>query len=102
MVPTVTQKEKDKRRQTHVRRRRQRQQAGVGNAKPLPPRRPGSDQRHKEMKIGTFHDQDKSRRHSFVSERDGRAFGKLLGAHAALIQLETADCALSLTDGLRL
>lgn len=99
MVATVTQQEKDKRRQTHVQRRRRRQRAGVGNTKPLPPRRAGSDQRHKEMKIGVFYDQGKRRRHSFVSERDGRAFGKLLGGHAALIQLETADCSISLTDG---
>lgn len=99
MVPTVTAKEKDKRRKKHVSRRRRRAKAGVGNARPLPPRRAGSDQRYKEMKIGTFYDQGKQRRHSFVSENDGRAFGKLLGAHAALIQLEAADCALSLTDG---
>jgi hypothetical protein len=99
MVPTVTAKEKDKRRQKHVARRKQRQTAGVGNTKPLPPRRAGTDQRYKEMKIGTFYDQDKTRRHSFVSEQDGKAFGKLLGTHAALIQLEAADCSLSLTDG---
>jgi hypothetical protein len=99
MVPTVTAPEKDKRRKQHVARRKQRQTAGVGNAKPLPPRRAGTDERYKEMKIGVFYDQDKVRRHSFVSEKDGRAFGKLLGAHAALIQLEAADCALSLTDG---
>lgn len=99
MVPTVTQTEKDKRRKKHVARRRRRGKTGVGNAKALPPRRPGSDQRYKEMKVGTFYDQGKQRRHSFVSHNDGGAFGKLLGAHAALIQLEAADCALSLTDG---
>lgn len=99
MVPTVTQKEKDKRRKKHLARRKQREKTGVGNTKPMPPKRPGSDQRYKEMKIGIFYDQDKSRRHSFVSEKDGRAFGKLLGTHAALIQLEAADCSLSLTDG---
>lgn len=99
MTPAVTQKEKDKRRQTHVKRRQQRAKAGVGNAKSLPPRRAGSDERYKEMKIGTFYDQTKERRHTFVSENDGRAFGKLLGAHAALIRLEAADCSVSLTDG---
>jgi hypothetical protein len=99
MAPTVTQKEKDKRRQTHVQRRNQREKAGVGNARPLPPRRGGSDERYKEMKIGIFYDQAKQRRHAFVSENDGKAFGKLLGRHAALINLEAADCALSLTDG---
>lgn len=99
MAPTVTQKEKDKRRQNHLARRRQRARAGVGNAKPLPRRREGSDERFKEMKIGLFYDQPKERRHVFVSHEDGKAFGALLGAHAAQIQLEAADLKLSLTDG---
>lgn len=99
MAPTVTRKEKDKRRQKHIQRRKQREKTGVGNARPLPPKRPGSDERYKEMKIGIFYDQGKEHRHAFVSENDGHAFGKLLGKHAALIRLEAADCALSLTDG---
>jgi hypothetical protein len=99
MAPTVTQAEKDKRRQKHVTRRQQRGKTGVGNAKPLPPTRPGSDEKFKEMKIGIFYDQAKERRHAFVSEEDGKAFGALLGAHAALIELEKADRKLSLTDG---
>ncbi len=99
MAPTVTQDEKDKRRKRHVERRKQREKAGLGNAKPLPQRRVGSDERYKEMKIGVFYDQPKQRRHVFVSENDGKAFGKLLGRHASLINLEAADCALSLTDG---
>lgn len=99
MAPTVTQVEKDKRRQKHAIRRQQRGKTGVGNAKPLPPARPGSDEKFKEMKIGIFYDQAKERRHAFVSEADGKAFGELLGAHAAQIQLEKADRKLSLTDG---
>lgn len=99
MAPTVTQTEKDKRRQKHVLRRQQRGQTGVGNTQPLPPAKPGSDEKFKEMKIGIFYDQAKERRHAFVSEEDGKAFGELLGAHAAQIQLEAADRKLSLTDG---
>lgn len=99
MAPTVTEVEKRKRRQQQIVRRRQRGKAGVGNAKPLPPRREGSDERFKEMKIGVFYDQAKQRRHAFVSEEDGKSFGELLGAHAAQIQLEAADRKLSLTDG---
>lgn len=99
MVPTVTQVEKDKRRKAHAVRRQQRSAAGVDNLKPLPPARPGSDERFKEMKIGLFYDQEKSRRHAFVSQADGKAFGKLLGAHAASIHLDRADEKLSLTDG---
>ena len=99
MAPTVTETEKRKRRQQQVARRRQRAKAGVGNVKPLPPRRRGSDERFKEMKIGVFYDQAKERRHAFVSEEDGEGFGRLLGAHAAQIRLEAADKKLSLTDG---
>ena len=99
MAPTVTEAEKQKRRQQHITRRRQRAKAGTGNARPLPPRREGSDERFKEMKIGVFYDQDKQRRHAFVSEEDGKGFGQLLGVHAAQVQLEKADWKLSLTDG---
>ena len=99
MAPTVTQAEKDKRRQKHVIRRQQRGKTGVGNTQPLAAPRPGSDERFKEMKIGIFYDQTKERRHAFVCEEDGQAFGSLLGAHAAQIQLEQADRKLSLTDG---
>jgi hypothetical protein len=99
MAPTVTETEKQKRRQQHITRRQQRGKTGTGNSKPLPPRRAGSDERFKEMKIGVFYDQDKQRRHVFVSEEDGKAFGQLLGAHAAQVQLEKADWKLSLTDG---
>lgn len=99
MAPTVTQVEKDKRRKAHAVRRQQRSASGIGNMKPLPPAKPGSDERFKEMKIGLFYDQDKSRRHAFVSPADGKAFGKLLGAHADSIHLDQADEKLSLTDG---
>lgn len=99
MAPTVTQVEKDKRRKAHAVRRQQRSASGIGNMKPLPPAKPGSDERFKEMKIGLFYDQDKSRRHAFVSPADGKAFGKLLGAHADSIHLDRADEKLSLTDG---
>jgi hypothetical protein len=101
MVPTVTEVEKGKRRQEQITRRQQRGKAALDNARPLPPRRPGSDERFKEMKIGIFYDQAKERRHAFVSEEDGKAFGELLGAHAAQIRLEAADKKLSLTDGAR-
>lgn len=99
MAPTVTQGEKDKRRKAHAVRRQQRSASGIGNTRPLPPAKPGSDERFKEMKIGLFYDQDKRRRHAFVSPADGKAFGKLLGAHAASIHLDRADEKLSLTDG---
>jgi len=98
-VRTVTQEEKDKRRHAHAVRRRQRGRAGMGNAKPLPPARPGSDDRFKEMKIGLFYDQDKTRRHLFATEGDHEEFGRLRRRHADAIHLERALETLSLTDG---
>jgi hypothetical protein len=99
MAPTVTQQEKDKRRKNQSIRRQQRSAAGVGNTKPLPPARPGSDERYKEMKIGLFYDQEKKHRHAFVTEDNCEAFGPLLKAHADQVGFEKADQCISLTDG---
>jgi hypothetical protein len=99
LVPTVTQSEKDKRRKNHSIRRQQRSTADVGNAKPLPPARKGSDQRFKEMKIGLFYDQGKKHRHAFVTEANSDAFGPLLKEHARQVAFEQADECISLTDG---
>jgi hypothetical protein len=99
MAPTVTQAEKDKRRKSHSIRRQQRSASGVGNAKPLPPARKGSDERYKEMKIGLFYDQEKKHRHAFVTEGDSEAFGPLLKEHARQVAFEQADESISLTDG---
>ena len=99
LVPTVTQAEKDQRRKAQAVRREQRSASGVGNAKPLPPARPGTDQRYKEMKIGLFYDQPKGHRHAFATAADSDAFGPLLKAHAAAVGFERADQSLSITDG---
>lgn len=99
MVPTVTQQEKDKRRKTQSIRRQQRSACGIGNARPLPPARAGSDERFKEMKIGLFYDQQKKHRHAFVTEANSEAFGPLLKAHAGQVAFEQADECISLTDG---
>ncbi len=50
----VTQAEKIRRWQEQVRRRRQRMQAGLGNARPLAPARPGHEKRYREMIIGVM------------------------------------------------
>ncbi len=99
MVRTVTQEEKKKRRKQHAIRRRQRGRHNVGNTKPLAPSRPGSDDRFKEMKIGLFYDQDKTRVHMFATQGDHQAFGRLLRRHADALQLEEAMEQISLTDG---
>jgi hypothetical protein len=99
MAPTVTQAEKDKRRRQHITRRQQRGRAGVGNLKALPPPRAGSDQRFKEMKIGIFYDQDKTRRHVFATEKLSKDFAPLLASYAKQIGFERADQTICLFDG---
>ena len=99
LVPTVTQAEKDGRRRDQAVRRQRRSASGVGNAKPLPAARPGTDQRDKEFKVGLFYDQPKARRHAFATAGDSDAFGPLLAAHAAAVGFEAADQSLSVTDG---
>ncbi|WP_428937238.1 hypothetical protein [Fontivita pretiosa] len=99
MAPTVTQAEKLKRRQQHVTRRQQRGKAGVGNAKDLPPPKPGSDERFKEMKIAVFYDQDKTHRHVLATEKLSKEFAPLLASYARQIGFERADQTICLFDG---
>jgi hypothetical protein len=99
MAPTVTQGEKDKRRQQHVTRRQQRGKAGVGNTRPLPEAKPGTDERFKEMKIGIFYDQDKTHRHAFATEKLSKDFAPLLASYARQIGFERADQTICLFDG---
>jgi len=101
MVPTVTQAEKDKRRQAHAVRRQQRSAAGVGNARPLAPARPGTDQRFKEVKVGAFYDQRKLLRHAFATGAGSKDYGPLLKAHALQVAFDRADETISLVDGAR-
>jgi hypothetical protein len=99
MAPTVTQAEKDKRRGQHVTRRQQRGKTGVGNSKPLPPPKAGTDERFKEMKIAVFYDQDKTHRHVLATEKLSRDFAPLLASHAKQIGFERADQTICLFDG---
>lgn len=99
LVPRVTQAEKDRRRRQHAIRRQRRSACGIGNVRPLAPARAGSDERYKEMKIGVFYDQTKSRRHVFATARNSAGYGPLLAAHARQIGWERADESITLTDG---
>lgn len=98
-VPTVTQVEKDKRRKAQAVRRQQRSAAGVGNQRELPPARPGTDEKSREMKIGVFYDQEKRHRHVFATEKPCEQFGPLLKVFAAQVGFERADQTISLGDG---
>lgn len=99
MARTVTQAEKDKRRRQQAIRRQQRGRNGVGNARPLPAARPGSDQTFKEFKIGLFYDQSRAHVHVFATHGDHVALGRLLRDHAEAIGWAEATEKVSLTDG---
>ena len=98
MVPTVTEAEKRKRRASHAGRRAARVRHGKANAKPLPPRRAGTDNGYKEAKVGLFYDQDKGHRHAFVTCGGPEALGGLLRGQAKLVDVERATDKRSVTD----
>ena len=107
MVPTVTEAEKQKRREKQAAKRRERgkamgvsgtcggQSRGTGGSGV----RRGSDEKFKEMKIGTFYNQTKTRRHAFVTEGDSKSYGPLLKSYAAQISLHKAVEVICLIDG---
>jgi len=98
-VPTVTQKEKDKRRKAQCERRQQRCATGVGNQRELPPARPGTEEKSREMKIGVFYDQEKRHRHAFATEKPCENFSPLLKIFAQQVGFDRADQTISLSDG---
>lgn len=98
-VPTVTQVEKDKRRKAQGVRRQQRSATGIGNQRELPPARPGTDEKSREMKIGVFYDQAKRHRHVFVTEKPCENFGPLLKVFADQVGFDRAEQTISLSDG---
>jgi hypothetical protein len=100
-APTVTQVEKDKRRKAHAVRRQQRSASGVGNTRELPPARPGTLEKSREMKIGVLYDQDKKHRHVFATEEPCEKFGPLLKIFAGQVGFDHADETISLSDGAR-
>jgi hypothetical protein len=101
LVRTVTQDEKQKRRQQHETLREGRERAGIGNTKPLPPLRSGTTDNFKEMKVGLFYDQKKTRVLTFATQEDHIGFGHLLENQATQLGLEQAGESISLTDGAR-
>ena len=98
-VPTVTQVEKDKRRKAQGVRRQRRSATGVGNTRELPPARPGTEEKSREMKIGVLYDQDKKHRHVFATEKPCENFGPLLKTFADQVGFDRADQTISLSDG---
>jgi hypothetical protein len=95
MVPLVTDAEKATRRQKIKEKRRRRGR----KARPLPPRKPGADQRYKEFKIVAFYDETQEHRLVAGTRGDCEVAGRLMRRDAGRIRLDLADEKVGNVDG---
>jgi hypothetical protein len=95
MVPLVTAEEKAKRRQKIKEKRRRRGK----KAKPLPPAKPGADQKYKEFKIVAYYDDTQEHRLVAGTKGDCVEAGRLMRRQAARIHLDQADEKIGNVDG---
>ena len=61
--------------------------------------RKGSDQRYKEFKILAFYDSSHERQHAIGTSGDHQVLGRMMRRHAAMIKLDRADIAYSVSNG---
>jgi hypothetical protein len=94
-VPLVTDAEKQSRRQEVKQKRRRRGK----KARPLPPRKVGSDQRYKEFKIIAYYDETQEHRIVCGTRGDHEVAGRLMRREAARIRLDLADEKVGNVDG---
>jgi hypothetical protein len=97
-TPTVTETEKAKRRRSAGQRRRTLRTQGR-SLRPLRPRRRGTDQRWKEMKIVTFYNQGSSWRQVAATVGDHVAAGQLLREEGAKIGVGSIEQIVAPVDG---
>jgi len=95
MVPLVTDAEKKKRRQKIKAKRRRRGK----KAKPLPTRKVGADQKHKEFKIVAFYDETQDHRLVSGTKGNHQVAGRLMRREAGRIQLDQANEKIGNVDG---
>jgi hypothetical protein len=95
MVPLVTDAEKKKRRHEIKQKRRRRGR----KAKPLPPAKPGADQKYKEFKIVAYYDDTQEHRLVAGTKGDCTEAGRLMRRQAARIRLDQADEKIGNIDG---
>jgi hypothetical protein len=95
MVPLVTDAEKSSRRQKVKEKRRRRGK----KARPLPPRKQGTDQHYKEFKIVAFYDETQAHRLVSGTRGDHEAAGRLMRREAGRIRLDLADEKVGNVDG---
>jgi len=90
-VPLVTEAEKSKRRKNRGAKPR-----GQSRRRYI---RKGSDQRYKEFKILAFYDPSHQRQYAVGTSGDHQVLGRMMRRHAAMIKLDKADVAYSVSDG---
>jgi hypothetical protein len=95
MVPLVTDVEKQARRRKVKAKRSRRGK----RARPLPPRKQGTDQRYKEFKIVAFYDETQEHRLVSGTRGDCEAAGRLMRREAARIRFDLADQKVGNVDG---
>ena len=103
MVPTVTQAEKRKRRAGAVEKRqrmsKERGAEAVRKLGPLPPMRPGTEEKFKEFKVVTLYDQERTHWAVGGTWRDHRHAGRLMRQLAGAVGLGEAQEKVGLIDG---
>ena len=95
MVPHVTDAEKLTRREKVKAKRRRRGR----KARPLPPRKPGADQKYKEFKVIAFYDEGQEHRAVSGTRGDCDVAGRLMRREAGRIHLDQADEKVGNVDG---
>jgi hypothetical protein len=95
MVPLVTDDEKALRRRKVKEKRRRRGR----EARPLPPRKSGADQRYKEFKIVAFYDETQEHRLVSGTRGDCEVAGRLMRRDAGRIRLDLTDEKVGNVDG---
>jgi hypothetical protein len=95
MVPLVADTEKKKRRQKVKQKRRQRGR----KCRPLPPAKPGADQKYKEFKIVAYYDETQEHRLVEGTRGDCQVAGRLMRRQASRIRLDLAHEKVGNVDG---
>lgn len=95
----VRQEEKRIRRATAEKRRAELPPERRAALPPLAPMHPGHAEGFREMKLGLFYTQDRTRRHSFVTCGDHERAGELVKAHARRVRFAAAAERVAIVDG---
>jgi hypothetical protein len=101
MVPTITDAEKQKRREKVVAKRQAKPDPADGGRKPrpLPPRRPGTDQAFKEFKAIVFHDESHEHWHEILRFTRRRNVGPHVRREAKRLHFAAASERIGNVDG---